>query len=345
MLDPIITELADRVIKLKFRDQRKKLQHEILLTQNDAAMKGMGNSSALVELVYDHCVRDVELRASIVWETLKQVLLEWGVELSDTLSADLRNEVLKYQESIVFDASLSLDTVAKNAGFQSKPLSGALEHALAKAHADIDLFIISLHRQTKVSRDPAPIKESAQKFGDHYVDLTRIEQLKSLDSSSFDFAKLVRLCEELNTCYANECYFAVAMLVRAVLDHVPPVFDCKGFGEVANTSGKSFKDSMVHLENSSRKIADAHLHGQIRKRESLPNKTQVNFANDIDVLLLKSFGFSDSDSVSFLHSIRRRLRKGISRGEFPANSARSVERCTVPSARATVNSFAWIRVR
>jgi hypothetical protein len=42
---------------------------------------------------------------------------------------------------------------------------------------------------------------------------------------------------------------------------------------------------MEHLDKSLRKIADAHLHPQIRKKEILPNKTQVNFSNDLDVLL------------------------------------------------------------
>lgn len=95
------------------------------------------------------------------------------------------------------------------------------------------------------------------------------------------------MCEELNLCYSNECYFAVAMLVRSILDHVPPIFGCKKFTEVVNNYGgaKSFKESMEHLENSSRKIADYHLHGQIRKSETLPNKTQVNFASEVDFLL------------------------------------------------------------
>ena len=40
------------------------------------------------------------------------------------------------------------------------------------------------------------------------------------------------------------------------------------------------------LEKSSRKIADSYLHTQIRKNESsLPTETQINFKNDLDVLL------------------------------------------------------------
>ena len=42
---------------------------------------------------------------------------------------------------------------------------------------------------------------------------------------------------------------------------------------------------MRHLESSARRIGDAHLHNQIRHREALPSATQVNFSNDLDVLL------------------------------------------------------------
>ena len=120
-----------------------------------------------------------------------------------------------------------------------------------------------------------------------YVDTGRIGELRGLSSRQFDLARLIRFCEELNVCYRHECYFAVATLTRAFLDHIPPIFRATNFSQVASNypGTKSFKDSMQHLENSSRKIADAHLHSQIRKKETLPNKTQVNFSNDLDVLL------------------------------------------------------------
>jgi hypothetical protein len=120
-----------------------------------------------------------------------------------------------------------------------------------------------------------------------FVDPERIEQLRNIKSSEFDLVKLIQMCEELNLCFVNRCYFAVAMLCRGILDHVPPIFKVSSFTEVANNYNgtKSFKASMNHLENSSRKIADALLHQQIRAKEVLPNKTQVNFSSDLDVLL------------------------------------------------------------
>ena len=46
---------------------------------------------------------------------------------------------------------------------------------------------------------------------------------------------------------------------------------------------------MENLNNSSRKISDSHLHTQIRKKEVLPNSNQVDFTNDLDVLLAEIY--------------------------------------------------------
>jgi hypothetical protein len=120
-----------------------------------------------------------------------------------------------------------------------------------------------------------------------YVDPNRINELKSISSDKYDLRKLVRLCEELNICFAEECYLSIAMLTRSILDHVPPIFDLSKFSELANNypGAKSFKEAMQNLENSSRKISDHYLHTQIRKSESLPNMTQVDFSNNLDFLM------------------------------------------------------------
>jgi hypothetical protein len=119
-----------------------------------------------------------------------------------------------------------------------------------------------------------------------YVDSIRLDGLKA-KSTGFDLARLIQMLTELDHAFASANYISVILLVRAILDHVPPLFGLKTFNEVANNykGTKSFKDSISHLENSSRKIADSYLHTTIRTKESLPTKTQVNFSNDLDVLL------------------------------------------------------------
>src|SRR3989344_5204788 len=118
-----------------------------------------------------------------------------------------------------------------------------------------------------------------------YLDKKRFQALKK-KTGKLDFSRLLQMLTELDQAFSIEIYFSVILLVRPTLDHVPPFFNLNTFAEVANNYGtKSFKDSMSHLENSSRKIADSYLHTKIRNKETLPNKTQVNFSNDIDVLL------------------------------------------------------------
>ena len=120
-----------------------------------------------------------------------------------------------------------------------------------------------------------------------YVDPDRINELKAIPSRNYDLTKLIRLCEELNICFAGECYLSMAMLTRSILDHVPPIFGWTNFSEVANNyaGAKSFKEAMQNLGNSSRKISDYYLHSQIRKSETLPNVTQIDFSNNLDLLL------------------------------------------------------------
>jgi len=118
------------------------------------------------------------------------------------------------------------------------------------------------------------------------VSPTRLNELRNIPSGKFDLRRLIRTCEEINECYRNGCYIAVASLVRILLDHVPPVFGVRNFAEVANSAiGRSLKASLLNLETSSRKIADALLHTQIRESESLPTDASVSSSADVDVLL------------------------------------------------------------
>ena len=122
-----------------------------------------------------------------------------------------------------------------------------------------------------------------------FIDEGRLQELQEISSkqSKFDLSKLIKLSEELNSNYSNENYFATAMLTRAIMDHVPPIFGKDKFTEVVNnySGSQSFKKSMKNLDDFQRNISDGILHEQIRDSESLPNKTQVNCSQALDTLL------------------------------------------------------------
>jgi hypothetical protein len=124
--------------------------------------------------------------------------------------------------------------------------------------------------------------------GTSFIAESRIEELRQLPSTEFDFQKLIRLCEELNSDYENGNYYSTAMVTRGILDHVPPIFQKASFTEVANNysgGGRSFKAAMQHLDSASRKVSDGILHDQIRKSETLPTPQQVWCGQQLDILL------------------------------------------------------------
>lgn len=120
-----------------------------------------------------------------------------------------------------------------------------------------------------------------------YVDEKRIAELVNIENKSFDLARLIQYCNELNNAMYEECCLTIPMLVRAIIDHVPPIFGCNTFAEVTNNyrGAGSFKEAMQSLETSLRKIADLYLHTHIRPKEALPNLKQVDFSNSLDLLL------------------------------------------------------------
>lgn len=121
-----------------------------------------------------------------------------------------------------------------------------------------------------------------------YVDPARIKEIRSLNSNEFDLSRLIALCEEINSAYSNDSVFSVGMLLRAIIDYVPPIFGYPLFNELANNykaGGKSHGKLFKNLQNFFRNTADGYLHTQARKKDSIPLMKQVDYQSELDVLL------------------------------------------------------------
>lgn len=108
-----------------------------------------------------------------------------------------------------------------------------------------------------------------------FVDEKIISKLKVTHFSNLDTSKLVRLCEELNDCYTHGNYIACLLLIRSVMNHIPPIFGKRTFAEVAAQSGRSVKKILKLLDDSARPLSDFHNHMLMRSKEVLPSRGQV----------------------------------------------------------------------
>jgi hypothetical protein len=138
-------------------------------------------------------------------------------------------------------------------------------------------------RRKKVGKQSHP---SAIDPKPSYVDPVRLVALQELKNRPYDYSRLALMCGELNIASEHRAYLSVAMLIRAITDHIPPVFNQPNFAAVvANFPGKSGKQLVQHLESSLRPIADKCLHTHIRMKESIPSEVQVDFRHALDALL------------------------------------------------------------
>ncbi|WP_143202419.1 hypothetical protein [Amycolatopsis sp. CB00013] len=130
----------------------------------------------------------------------------------------------------------------------------------------------------------------------NYINKALIGRLEAVQAvAKWNLKKLLQLLLELNENYASENVYACHALLRAILDHVPPVFGQKTFGSVIDQYGwgRTDKKYMKRLEEF-RAQADDALHRQIRPREDildfhdLPPRAWVNRLLDEAVAVLET---------------------------------------------------------
>jgi hypothetical protein len=121
---------------------------------------------------------------------------------------------------------------------------------------------------------------------EEFIQKELILELRKINSDKFDTRKLCRFCEELNDSYIRQNYLSSALLIRAVMNHIPPIFGFDSFSEVVSSSSKSVKQILSQLEQNSRPIADLHTHALISKSEQLPSKNQIEpYKSSFEILI------------------------------------------------------------
>jgi hypothetical protein len=243
--------------------------------------RGMVDSTVTSSRVAQAVRETYQARADAIWQA---ILREFEIHRDAQTDAD----DLRRLFAALFDAEYS-DALEQSrsrlALFDGQHISDVMKEAdRLRRHYSDEADYLFLEKQ----REPAGRSAwEVAKTAEEYVAQSRIQELAACPKRDWDLRRLIRLCEELNVNYANGCFMSCAMLVRAIADHVPPIFGCGSFSEVANNSsgGRSFRKSMQNLHQSMRNIADAHLHVQIRRSESLPMQPQIDFRSDLDVLL------------------------------------------------------------
>lgn len=132
---------------------------------------------------------------------------------------------------------------------------------------------------------PSTVSGGKDSSEETYVNRDILEGFKE-KRSGFDYEKLTTLIEELNFNYESKKTYSSCMILRAILDHIPPLLAKREFAEVVNNYSwggeKSSRQKAVKELLRFRNVPDDVLHGQITNRNDvidisyLPDKFSVN---------------------------------------------------------------------
>jgi hypothetical protein len=120
-----------------------------------------------------------------------------------------------------------------------------------------------------------------------YVNAQVVDAIRAKQGqSTFEVTKLLGLIDELNDNYARRNTYASHALLRAVLDHVPPILSCQNFTAVANNYswGQTDKRYMKKLADF-RDQADDALHRQISPKPDVLDFDDMPASVYVDRLL------------------------------------------------------------
>jgi len=191
---------------------------------------------------------------------------------------DLRTAYIKHLE----DMNIPIHSILDELGMSKSPFARnySINHYARIRNNDISVDYSPLDKKISKSNSSFQTKSS-------YIDLNKIDKIKKIESERYDFSKAIEILNQINLAHEQNMFFTIGMLVRALIDHIPPLFECNNFNEVSNNykGSSSFKKLMKKLQDSLRNISDSFLHDQIRKREELPSFNQVNFIPEVDALL------------------------------------------------------------
>lgn len=119
-----------------------------------------------------------------------------------------------------------------------------------------------------------------------FSDERMVQLNRANDGSNFDLNYLFKLCNEVNLCFKNGSYIATVLLLRTILNYVPPIFGQGNFISVASQAPKSIKRSFERLQGAVRDYADIYAHTAADGKCMLPDKNAIEASKiDFDILL------------------------------------------------------------
>lgn len=153
-MDERISIRIQNLINGQKEDRRSQLFDGISRIKSELAQHNALHSSTTAQQIYKLCARELETRATQIWESIKRVHQTYGVPHSESLSNELNDLFKQY---ISTEAKELTDVMIQNLMDRSFAmfchLDPDVQNVLEKHNAEIDLYVDSLKYSTKRSEN------------------------------------------------------------------------------------------------------------------------------------------------------------------------------------------------
>lgn len=113
-----------------------------------------------------------------------------------------------------------------------------------------------------------------------YINPDIIKALKNTNSVKWDLTKLIALLEEVNSSYKLGNYYSCIFILRAILDHIPPVFSQNNIQGLVNNYPWS-NSKHATMRKKMEKLLDFYNTGHIKIHTPISKKKQYVDSADL----------------------------------------------------------------
>lgn len=166
MLSPELLELAKRRVRVEFEERTRSFVHEVQRIMLDAVGQNSDQSTVTKQLMSEAMEREVEVRASLVWQILGRILATQPLPVHSGLATQLKSFVAESLEVGREDIRQVYDkacAIMPGAG-AVKDWEQMRSFALEKVETEIDLSLLAVG-QTKEQGARQPTINVYQPFG------------------------------------------------------------------------------------------------------------------------------------------------------------------------------------
>jgi hypothetical protein len=144
-------------------------------------------------------------------------------------------------------------------------------YSLFEAHAELTPLLYDVEEALEAA-DGVNVSSLSE---ESLIDPDLIAKLDRAPAKNDHVEFLSRMCQEINSCYSQGHTLATLLLMRALMNYVPPLFCHRTFADVAAQSPLSVKKQFGNLQEGLRSIANYQTHRVMKPGDCYPSRGQV----------------------------------------------------------------------